>query len=98
MEKILIGMLTFNSGPRLRNVLQNITSQTVEEWELHIFDDNSTDETISILHEFSKDRRVHLHLNEFNLGYIVNLGNAFKYFSKQIANVDFFWFAQHDDY
>jgi len=98
MEKILIGMLTFNSGPRLRSVLQNITSQTVEEWELHIFDDNSTDETISILQEFSNDRRVFLHLNAFNLGYIANLGNAFKYFSREIANVDFFWFAQHDDY
>jgi glycosyltransferase involved in cell wall biosynthesis len=98
MNKTLIGMLTYNSGERLRKVLQDITAQTAQAWELHVFDDYSTDETISILQEFSSDARITLHLNNSNLGYISNLENAFSFLSNQITGFEFFWFAQHDDH
>ena len=98
MRKTLIGMLTFNSEIHIRKVMENIKSQLEEDWELHIFDDRSTDATVAILMEYSNDPRVVLHLNATNLGYVSNLNQAFEFYSKKVMGFDYFWFAQHDDF
>ena len=97
-QKTLIGMLTFNSEMRIQSVLKSITTQENRNWELHIFDDYSTDKTRQILQEFTWDTRIVLHLNTYNRGFIANLNESFRFFSSIISNFDYFWFAQHDDY
>lgn len=77
---ISIAMTTYNGERFLREQLDSILAQTVTDWELHVCDDCSTDSTCAILEEYAnRDSRIHLHLNEHNLGFKKNFEKAISF-------------------
>lgn len=68
--RISVIMGVYNCAPTLRDALHCLEIQTVQDWELVICDDGSTDESYSILEAFRRCRpdQVHLLQNEENKG------------------------------
>lgn len=53
-------MPTYNCGKYIAESVQSVLAQSMEDWELEIVDDCSTDETEEILESFlAKDSRIH---------------------------------------
>lgn len=75
MNSILVSivMATYNGEMYLRQQLDSILEQTYQHFELIVVDDASTDETLSILNEYSiSDGRIHIFPAEKNLGIVKN--------------------------
>lgn len=74
---ISIAMATYNGGKYLKEQIESILAQTIQDFELVVCDDCSTDETVSILNTYaSEDNRIHVFVNERNLGFKKNFENA----------------------
>lgn len=66
-------MTTYNGEEYLSAQIDSILNQTIEDIELVISDDCSTDGTYRILNFYAqKDNRVKIFRNEYNLGYLKN--------------------------
>ncbi|WP_163929960.1 glycosyltransferase family 2 protein [Paraferrimonas sp. SM1919] len=62
-------MPCYNSESFIRISILSVINQTFEKWELLIIDDNSTDNTVSLVEELAKnDPRIKLFKNSENLG------------------------------
>lgn len=58
----------FNAAPYIRETLDSVRAQTFDDWELVVIDDGSTDETVTIVDDFSRrDARIRL-LRQINRG------------------------------
>ena len=69
MEKVSVLIATYNGGRFLREQLESVLGQTYTNLEILVRDDQSTDNTYSILEEFSaRDPRVVVKRNNENLG------------------------------
>ena len=71
MDKSLVSIITptFNSEKFIAETIQSVKSQTYENWEMIIVDDCSSDETFSIISNFSKnDNRIKIHQLKNNSG------------------------------
>jgi len=64
--KITVGMPVFNRAKVLENTIQQVLDQTFSDFELIIFNDGSTDNTIEILNKID-DPRVEI-INSVNVG------------------------------
>ena len=67
----LVSIITpsFNSGKFISETIESVQNQSYTNWELLIVDDASTDNTNSIIEEYSnKDSRIHLTKNTTNKG------------------------------
>ena len=62
MEKIDFSIIipAYNTEKYIKACLNSIYSQSINNWELIIIDDGSTDNTNSLLKTFIKDKRIHL--------------------------------------
>lgn len=70
-------MATYNGGKYICEQMDSIMNQTIQDFELVISDDGSTDDTVSILKGYAlKDERIQVYLNEKNLGFKKNFENA----------------------
>ena len=66
-------MPVFNDAAYLREALESIASQTFQDFEVHVVDDASTDDTRAVAESFSaKDPRFHYRRNPCNLGQFQN--------------------------
>lgn len=62
-------MPAYNTEKYIGEAIQSVIDQTVEDWEMLIIDDCSTDSTVSVAEGYSvKDSRVHLFRNNSNVG------------------------------
>ena len=77
MPLISIIMSVYNEEIYLKEALQSIFNQTIEDYELIIVDDCSTDRTVEIIKSFN-DPRIKLIINETNMGLTKNLNKALK--------------------
>ena len=77
MPLISIIMSVYNEEIYLKEALQSIFNQTIEDYELIIVDDCSTDRTVEIIKSFN-DPRIKLITNETNMGLTKNLNKALK--------------------
>lgn len=60
---------SYNHAPFLRAGLAGVRAQTLEDWELILIDDGSTDDSVAIAHEVAaEDSRIGVFVNEANLG------------------------------
>jgi glycosyltransferase involved in cell wall biosynthesis len=60
---------SYNHGRFLRSGLAAVQSQTLNDWELILIDDGSSDDSVAIAREIAaSDRRIQVHVNERNLG------------------------------
>jgi len=85
----------YNHARFLRKRIETIFAQTYQDFELILLDDCSTDDSQSILSEYSSHPRV-THV-EFNT---VNSGSTFKQWNKgiRLARGKYIWLAESDDY
>lgn len=71
-DKVDILVATYNGEKYLKEQLDSILSQTYNNIQIIISDDNSTDGTKTILKQYESDDRITIFYQETNLGYIKN--------------------------
>ena len=90
---VSVVLCTYNGERFLHPQIGSVLSQTYPHLELIIVDDASSDNTVSILEEYSrKDSRVKYFVNEKNLGYNKNFEKAML-----LANGDYIAPCDQDD-
>lgn len=74
---ISIAVASYNGEKYIREQLDSILNQTIQDFEVVVCDDASTDRTWSILEEYKeKDKRFRIYKNEVNLGFKKNFEKA----------------------
>jgi glycosyltransferase involved in cell wall biosynthesis len=90
---VSIGMPLYNAQRDLQRVLDSLSSQTFEDFELIISDNASTDKTEEICREYAeKDRRIRYIRQPRNLGPAAN----FQYVLSEAVGEYFMWAASDD--
>lgn len=85
---VSIIMSVYNDEKYLNEALDSIFAQTIQNFELIIIDDCSTDNTVKIIESYH-DKRIRLMVNDKNEGLTKNLNKALKYVrGKYIARMD----------
>lgn len=70
---ISIAMATYNGAKYIREQIDSILNQSIQDFELVVCDDCSSDDTLRILEEYArKDSRILIYKNEENLGFKKN--------------------------
>ena len=62
----------YNTGPPLLDMVRSIMAQTLDDWELVLLDDGSTDNSLELAHSI-RDRRIRVFSNGRNLGRAASL-------------------------
>ena len=76
---ISIALCTYNGRDFIKEQLDSVLSQSVQDWEMVIVDDCSQDETQTILNAYAeRDARFKVHCNDRNLGYNKNFEKALR--------------------
>lgn len=92
-EQIDVLLATYNGDKFLKEQIDSILNQTYQDIRLVISDDMSRDSTRDIIRAYEKkDKRVEVHLQKENLGYIKN----FEYLLKQVKN-NIYMLSDQDD-
>jgi glycosyltransferase involved in cell wall biosynthesis len=69
MPLVSVVMSVFNRESLVGDAIRSIQQQTLEDWELIILDDGSTDRSLEICRSFeAQDSRIHVYANGKNLG------------------------------
>jgi glycosyltransferase involved in cell wall biosynthesis len=89
---VSIVMGTYNGEKYLREQLESIYGQTYQNIEVIICDDSSTDGTVKILSEFSREFGLTYYVNKANLGLVRNYEKALS-----LAKGDYLALADQDD-
>jgi GT2 family glycosyltransferase len=63
MVKVAVNIVTFNSAGDITVCLQSLHSQTLRDFEVHIFDNASRDETLKIIEQCDVDYVMHSRVN-----------------------------------
>lgn len=94
MPTVSVIVPNYNHARFLRRRIDTILGQTFWDFELILLDDHSTDESHTILREYTSDPRVRLELNE------INSGSTFRQWNKgvRLAKGKYVWIAESDDY
>jgi len=88
MPNVSVILPAYNSANFLKEAVESIVHQTLQDWELIIIEDGSTDETALILNGFS-DPRIRCLKNEVNKGLVYSLNRAIDISSgRYIARMD----------
>ena len=72
---VTIAIPVFNGEFEISDAIESVFNQSIDDFELVVIDDCSTDKTIEVVESF-KDQRIRLIKNEVNLGYIGNFNRA----------------------
>ncbi len=98
-KMISIAMATYNGEKYLREQLDSILAQTVQDFELIVCDDCSTDLTMQILNEYAeRDSRIKVFENEENLGFKKNFEKVIGLCSGNyiaLSDQDDIWLPEH---
>lgn len=96
---ISIAMATYNGAKYIREQLDSILNQTIQDFELVICDDCSTDNTWGILEEYATaDRRIRIFHNSENLGFKKNFERAVTLCTGEyvaLSDQDDIWYSNH---
>jgi len=85
---------TYNYGCYINNCLQSITEQGIDNYEIIVVDDGSTDDTRNIVEEYSQ----RIYLGQLRYIYQVNRGpSAARNNGATEAQGEFVWFIDADD-
>ena len=92
--KISVAMCTYNGEKYIKNQITSILSQSVAVDEIIICDDNSNDNTLSILMQFQIENvhKIKIYQNEFNIGSTKNFEKAIT-----ICKGDYIFLSDQDD-
>ena len=76
MALLAIALPVYNDEKHIARTLESVLAQTFQNFELHIYDNCSTDHTNDIIRSYlQKDARIFLHKNTINVG----MANNFNY-------------------
>lgn len=96
---ISIAMATYNGAKYLREQIDSILAQTIQDFELVVCDDCSSDDTWDILKQYSDaDKRIKVFHNESNLGFKRNFEKAMSLCGGDyiaLSDQDDIWFPDH---
>jgi len=90
-KKISVCIATYNGEKYIREQLRSILSQLGSDDEVIVSDDQSSDQTISII-ESLKDERVKIYINKSGRGYSKNFENSINH-----ASGDIIFLSDQDD-
>ncbi len=90
-NNISVCMAVYNGEKYLTEQIDSILSQLLQEDELIIVDDCSTDKSISIIKSYNDDR-IFLYENSCNLGYVKSFEKAIS-----LANKEYIFLSDQDD-
>lgn len=78
-DQVHIVLATYNGEKYLREQMDSLLAQTYDNLVIEVCDDGSTDGTADLVKEYmALDKRVHLHQNPHNLGYVKNFLEGMK--------------------
>lgn len=96
---ISIAMATYNGEKYIREQIDSILNQTIQDFEIVICDDCSKDGTVRILQEYARnDKRFHVYQNEVNLGFKKNFEKAITLCKGEyiaLSDQDDIWMPNH---
>jgi glycosyltransferase involved in cell wall biosynthesis len=93
MAKVSIGLPVYNGERYLRDAIDSILAQTVDDFELIVCDNASTDATETICrHYVARDPRIRYYRHDHNLGASRNFNRTV-----ELASGQYFKWAAHDD-
>ena len=96
---ISIAMTTYNGDKYLREQIDSILVQTIQDFELIVCDDCSTDSTVEILEEYQQnDKRIKVYRNDSNLGFKKNFEKAISLCNGEyiaLSDQDDIWMPNH---
>jgi glycosyltransferase involved in cell wall biosynthesis len=93
MAKLFIGMPVYNGDRFIEEAIESVLTQTYQDWELHISDNNSTDKTTEICKKFAlKDDRITYVKQDENIGAV----NNFLFLLDCCEYDHFMWFSADD--
>jgi glycosyltransferase involved in cell wall biosynthesis len=75
-KKLSVILTTFNGAAFIEKQIQSILKQNTAPDEIIICDDNSTDETVSLLNTFINNKLIKLFVNDKRLGVVENFKKA----------------------
>jgi glycosyltransferase involved in cell wall biosynthesis len=84
----------YNHAPYLRQRIDSVLQQTVQDMEVILLDDYSTDGSRAIIESYRAEPRVAIHYNS------ANSGSVFKQWNKgmALARGEYVWIAESDDH
>ena len=92
-------MATYNGEKYLREKIDSILSKTIQNYELIVCDDCSTDTTWNILLDYQvQDKRIKCYRNEKNLGFKKNFEKAIRLCTGEyiaLSDQDDIWTEDH---
>jgi len=95
MTKVSVIVPNYNHAIYLKQRIDSILNQTFQDFELIILDDNSKDESRSVIELYRNHPKItHIVYNE------LNSGTTFKQWKKgiELASGEYIWIAESDDY
>jgi len=93
VPRVSVGLPVFNGEPYLREAIEALLAQTLDDFELIISDSASTEETGAICREYAaRDPRIRYERVEHNLGAAANFNRVLGQ-----ARADLFKWAAYDD-
>ena len=85
-SKVSVLMNCYNSEQYIQNSIQSLINQTFDEWELIVWDDASTDNTLSIAHSFI-DKRIKIYKNDLHIGLGLSRVKAQEYLKGEYISI-----------
>ena len=96
MAKVGVLIPVYNVEKYLKECLDSIVNQTLDDIEIVIINDGSKDNSINIIKDYlNKDKRIHL-INKENSGYGDSMNKGLEYLYNK--NVEYIAFMEPDDY
>ena len=96
---ISIAMAAYNGAKYISEQIDSILNQTIQDFELIVCDDCSTDSTWKILEDYSvKDNRIKLYRNPVNIGFKDNFEKVIRECTGEyiaLCDQDDIWFPNH---
>lgn len=92
-------MCTYNGGKYIREQLQSIVNNTVDDWKIFVFDDQSIDNTLEIIDQFEKKypNKIIVTINSIKKGAIVNFLSSIYDIGRKMKDTDFIMLCDQDD-
>ncbi|MGL5397437.1 MAG: glycosyltransferase family 2 protein [Shewanella sp.] len=92
--KFTLAIISYNAQNVIRKSLESCINQTYKDLDIVVVDDNSSDDTVSIIKEYQeKDKRINIIQHDTNKSALQARKTAIKY-----AKSKYIWFVDSDDY
>lgn len=82
---LTIAISSYNYGHYIGQAIESVVTQTSPEWQLIIYDNRSTDNTLEVIRPYLADPRVSLVIRDTNIGARANVSQAIQDITTEFA-------------